>query len=173
MQARLKLPMLVCATLTALPATAAAAGHDTWAQVLQADPVRQQVRIPVETRECRDVEVYRTAVKQRSTTPMILGAIIGGVVGNQFGGGSGRDLMTMAGATLGASVAADHQRQQQAARAHPTLERRCELRTDWQVEERIVGWDVTYEIDGRIYQARVTEPPTDRIRVRLEAHPVP
>jgi len=39
------------------------------------------------------------------------GALIGGVIGNQFGGGSGRDVATILGAIIGGSVANDRRRQ--------------------------------------------------------------
>lgn len=35
------------------------------------------------------------------TSGTIAGALIGGVIGNQFGGGTGRDIMTGAGAVAG------------------------------------------------------------------------
>lgn len=40
-------------------------------------------------------------------TDSILGAIIGGVIGNQFGGGHGKDALTAAGALLGGSIGND------------------------------------------------------------------
>lgn len=36
------------------------------------------------------------------------GALIGGVIGNQFGGGSGKDIATILGAVIGGSVANNH-----------------------------------------------------------------
>lgn len=36
------------------------------------------------------------------------GALIGGVIGNQFGGGSGQDIATILGAVIGGSVANKH-----------------------------------------------------------------
>lgn len=37
------------------------------------------------------------------------GALLGGVIGNQFGGGSGRDIATILGAVIGGSVANNRQ----------------------------------------------------------------
>jgi outer membrane lipoprotein SlyB len=37
------------------------------------------------------------------------GALVGGVIGNQFGGGSGRDIATVLGAIIGGSVASNQQ----------------------------------------------------------------
>jgi len=39
------------------------------------------------------------------------GALIGGVIGNQFGGGHGRDLATILGALIGGSIASENQQQ--------------------------------------------------------------
>lgn len=36
------------------------------------------------------------------------GALMGGVIGNQFGGGSGRDVATILGAIIGGSIAGNH-----------------------------------------------------------------
>jgi uncharacterized protein YcfJ len=159
--------------LVALPAWANPAGAGlAWADVIQAVPVRQQVRIPVEERNCWDEEVYHEVAARRSATPRIFGAILGGVIGNQFGGGSGRDLMTVAGAALGSSVAADQQRKQNPDRYYATTQRRCSTGTRWQTEERIIGWDVTYEYQGEVYQARLQDAPGDRIRIRVAVTPV-
>jgi uncharacterized protein YcfJ len=59
---------------------------------------------PVTERVCQtvDVPVYGGAA---STGDTIAGAIIGGAIGNQFGGGSGKDAMTILGAIVGADVA--------------------------------------------------------------------
>jgi uncharacterized protein YcfJ len=44
-----------------------------------------------------------------SATNEIFGGILGGAIGNQFGGGSGKKVMTVAGALLGASIANDNE----------------------------------------------------------------
>ncbi len=40
------------------------------------------------------------------------------------------------------------------------------------MEERIIGWDVTYEYQGEVYQARLQDAPGDRIRIRVAVTPV-
>lgn len=58
---------------------------------------------------CRTVQVpvYETRRRNNnaSTGDVALGAVIGGAIGNQFGGGSGKDAMTVLGAIIGADVA--------------------------------------------------------------------
>ena len=156
-----------------LPAHAAAQrSHLAWADVIEAQPVRQQVRTPEYEDVCWEEQVYHAVPARRSATPKIFGAIIGGVIGTQCGGGTGKDLMTAAGAAVGASVAADQQRRRYPDRYYATTEQRCETETRWRVEERIVAWDVTYQLHGQTYQARMQEAPGDRIQVRVGVQPV-
>ena len=42
---------------------------------------------------------------QRNGWETLLGAVVGGLVGNQFGGGSGREVATAVGAVAGAGIA--------------------------------------------------------------------
>jgi outer membrane lipoprotein SlyB len=46
------------------------------------------------------------------------GALMGGVIGNQFGGGSGRDVATILGAIIGGSMANDHHEQDKRITLH-------------------------------------------------------
>jgi outer membrane lipoprotein SlyB len=46
------------------------------------------------------------------------GALIGGVIGNQFGGGSGRDVATILGAVIGDSVANNRHKQTKKVTIH-------------------------------------------------------
>jgi len=164
---------MLFSTLFTFPTWAIAEqGSFAWADVVEAEPVRQVVRIPVKEEVCWDEEVYHEVQARRSATPAILGAILGGVIGNQFGGGTGRDIMTMAGAALGGSVATDQQRLKHPDRFYASTERRCEMNTEWRREERIVGWDVTYRYQGELYQARLQDAPGDRIRIRVDVTPV-
>lgn len=160
----------------ALAATNAMAGHPgpavAWAKVIDAQPVFQTVRHPVDERVCWDEQVWRRDPAYRSATPVIIGSIIGGVIGNQFGGGSGQVALTAAGAVLGGSVAADASRKRNPDGYYAVTETRCEVQTDWRTEQRVVAWDVTYRYHGEIYQTRLKEQPGERIRVRVDISPV-
>lgn len=72
------------------------------------DHYRTVVReIPSTERICETVEVpiYGNVRGQASTGDTVLGAIIGGAIGNQIGGGSGKDAATVLGAIVGADIA--------------------------------------------------------------------
>lgn len=63
------------------------------------------IETPYTTQECRTVSVPVYSQGPASSGDALVGAIIGGAIGNQFGGGSGRDAMTVLGAIVGADVA--------------------------------------------------------------------
>ena len=46
------------------------------------------------------------------------GALVGGVIGNQFGGGSGKDIATVLGAIIGGSIANNQQTKQRVKVTH-------------------------------------------------------
>src|SRR5687767_14729150 len=94
MEDDMKRTLLTLALATGL-ATAGAASAQRYyapeydyARVVDVDPIVDYERRPVSREVCYDEPVrYRDAGYRRgdSTTPMIAGAVIGGVVGNQFG----------------------------------------------------------------------------------------
>lgn len=53
--------------------------------------------------QCREVAVH-SAPSQGNSAGGVLGALAGAAIGNQIGGGSGRDIATAAGAVIGYQV---------------------------------------------------------------------
>jgi uncharacterized protein YcfJ len=143
------------------------------------DEVKMRTRIvnvPVSREECWEQPVthYQPPAYggAPSYTPIILGGIIGAVVGNQFGSGSGQDWATVAGTTLGASIGNDYSnRRYAAARSYTTTEQRCRVVNDYQQEERADGYLVTYTYNGRQYETQTSHHPGDRIKVRVDVSP--
>lgn len=93
--------------------------------------------------ECEQIEVpsYRYS---GSGGNVIAGAIIGGLIGNQFGSGSGKDAMTALGAIVGAERASKE-------RSGYRLETRC---YDVPRQEYVYipdGYNVTYSYNGRYH----------------------
>jgi len=134
-----------------------------YARVIDVDPIVSRVVVATPQRECwTEQRVYS---RPNSATPTILGAIIGGVVGHQFGSGGSRNAATAAGVLLGASVGND-----QAMRNGTTEVRdvdRCAVseRRDW--EERVDGYRVRYVYRGREYRTTMPYDPGYRVRVRV------
>jgi uncharacterized protein YcfJ len=147
-----------------------------YARVIRVDPIIDVVERPVRRDECWEEPVtYREPVRYHDRddrAPAVLAGIVGGVIGNQFGGGRGRDAATVAGAALGYSMARDSQRRNgsyvSGGREYTSYEERCETRTDFRRDEQIRGYDVTYRYHGRVYHTTTDYHPGDRIRVEVD-----
>lgn len=72
-----------------------------YAQVISAKPIKETVKTP--RQECRNVTVtHRRPVQDENhIAGSVLGAVAGGVIGHQFGGGRGKDVATVVGALGG------------------------------------------------------------------------
>jgi len=81
--------------------TAAWAQHNMYPTV---EVVRVEPRmVTTYQQQCREVAV-QTAPTHGNTAGGVLGALAGAALGNQVGGGSGRDIATAAGAVIGYQV---------------------------------------------------------------------
>lgn len=146
------------------------AGYDR-AKVVRSTPIYETVRYPVDEQVCWDEQVWRQP--RSSAAPTVLGAIIGGVVGNQVGHGDGRVVATMAGAAIGGAIGHQAGKNNYRRGAYPGLQTRCEVQRNWRTEQRIAGWDVAYRYRGTVYQTRMPEQPGRHILVRVNVAPAP
>ncbi|WP_428606224.1 glycine zipper 2TM domain-containing protein [Sedimenticola sp.] len=143
--------------------------HDK-ARVLSSQPLYETVRVNQPEERCWNEQVrHRGGSRSESYTPTIAGAIVGGVVGNQFGKGKGKDAMTVAGAILGASVGNDLGKRP--TRGYVTSERRCELVDHYREHEELVGYDVKYKYQGQVFHTRTDREPGRFINVRVSVVP--
>jgi uncharacterized protein YcfJ len=141
-----------------------------YAPVTRVEPIVRQVRIETPRRECYDDVHYVESRPADSVGRTLLGGIIGGVIGSQFGSGSGRDAATAAGAVIGAGIAHDTARRR-SSDVREEVVRRCDVRYQHEYEERIEGYRVTYEYNGREYTTRMPYDPGERIKVRVAVAP--
>ena len=72
---------------------------------------------------CENVTVQDQPKDQHQIAGMAIGAVAGGVLGNQVGGGKGKTLATVAGAVGGGYAGKKIQENQQSKHSH--VERRC------------------------------------------------
>ena len=148
-----------------------------YAQVTRVEPLSRVVQTPMEQEECWDepVAYYQPAPGPQSYTPHLMGGIVGAVVGNQFGSGSGRDWSTVAGAALGASVGRDYaqQRAGYGGAAYAGSERRCRLVQSFAQQTVNDGYRVLYHYHGRQYETRLPQDPGPQLRVRVDVIPAP
>ena len=180
--------------------------HNDTAQVLSATPITERVSTP--RRDCTTEQV--TAYEERRTprTPSItreeivqpeskggvgagtvLGAILGGVVGHQFGNSSGgRDRGTAVGAVLGGVIG--NNIENDTSRNGSDGSYRTTTRQGYDVErvpvsrdvqrcntvqeyrEVVRGYDVKFRYQGRDYTTRMDHDPGTTIAVNVAVRPV-
>lgn len=133
-----------------------------FATVLDVKPVKEIVRAPRQV--CQEVTHQRPVQDQHQIAGTAIGAVVGGLIGNQVGGGSGKKLATVAGAVGGGYVGNKAQERMQANDTYTTTETRCETLQD--THEKVVGYDVSYELAGQRGTVRMEREPGAQIPVR-------
>jgi uncharacterized protein YcfJ len=149
-------------------------GYD-YAPVTHIEPIVRRVRIETPRRECWD-ETRVVESRPHISDPAVggrtlLGGIIGGVIGHQIGSGRGNDAATIAGAVIGSGVGYDSARRRAGTEVEERVVQRCATRYEKEYEERIDGYRVTYEYNGREFTTRMPYDPGERIRVRVAVAP--
>ncbi len=162
--------MVVGAVLGAVAVTAGGAvatyslvGGPEYAEVLAVKPVKETIKTPRQV--CQDVTVTRQkpVQDQHKIAGTAIGAVVGGLLGNQIGGGNGKKIATVAGAVGGGYAGNKVQGSMQANDTYTTTENRCNTVTD--TSEKLVGYDVRYQLDGKEGRVRMDSDPGSRIPV--------
>jgi len=85
-----------------------------------------------------------------SATNELVGALFGGAIGNQFGNGDGKDVMTLFGALMGASLAHDEEVKNGQGSRVVTV---CDVQTRYEeeVSEVYSHSTVVFYVDGKHY----------------------
>lgn len=131
-----------------------------YAQVVSATPI-ETVKTP--RQECRNVTVtHRQPVQDENRiTGSVLGAVAGGVIGHQFGGGRGKDVATVVGALGGGYAGNQIQGSLQESDTYTTTQQRC--KTVYDKSEKMLGYDVTYKIGDQQGKIRMDRDPGTQI----------
>ena len=132
-----------------------------YAQVINVEEIKETVNTPREV--CEDVAVTKKApVKDKHKIAGTAGgAVVGGLLGNMVGGGSGKKLATVAGAAAGGYAGNKVQGNMQDSDTYTTTERRCNTVTD--SHENVTGYNATYMIGEKEGTVRMDEKPGSRI----------
>ena len=88
----------------------------------------------------------------------LFGAIIGGVVGNQFGGGKGKDAATALGAIIGSNIGAGTNQP-----SRPTTTTVCNDVPQYREVQTITGYRVKYRFGGAVYTAKFNKDPGEYV----------
>jgi uncharacterized protein YcfJ len=155
-----------------LPSMVGAASKD-YAEVISADPIVETVQVEVPREECwTERRPVGSAGLGNSVTPEIVGVLLGGAIGYQFGSGRGQDVATVAGAVLGGSLGHDIKvRNARHGAIYENVER-CQLVSDYNTEERILAYDVAYQYNGQVYRTTMDHDPGSRVRVEVDVNVV-
>jgi uncharacterized protein YcfJ len=97
----------------------------------------------------------------------LAGAVIGGILGHQIGGGGGKDAATALGALGGAAIGANVGRDGSGQGATQDVQR-CESAVG---QVRPDYWDVTYVFRGREFHVQMVAPPGPTVTVNSEGEP--
>ena len=127
-------------------------------RVISSMQVIQQVSVPRQV--CTQEQV---AVQQnKSGAGAAMGAIAGGVIGNQIGGGSGKAAATalgiFGGAILGNNIEGAPAPQTQTVQ-------NCTTQNVF--ENRVTGYNVTYEFNGKQYTVQLPRDPGPTIKLNV------
>ena len=111
------------------------------------------------------VEPGQVSQSNQNVPGAIAGALLGGILGHQVGGGTGKDLATVGGAIAGAALGANVSGGSQQAAAQDV--RRCENVPN----QRPQYWDVTYNFRGQDHRVQMTTPPGQTVTVNAQGEP--
>jgi len=131
-----------------------------YADVTDVVPITQTRDVPQQVCNNQSVQV-RQPERFGDKDGMVAGALIGGLVGNQVGGGDGRKIATVAGLVGGGYAGRQIDRRHQGGRVSTQTQRVC--RTETRQKSTTVGYEVQYEMGGRVLSKRVSKNPGDQI----------
>jgi hypothetical protein len=118
--------------------------------------------------------LYRGDGRRNSSGGTLLGALIGGALGNQVGKGQGRTAATIGGAVIGGAIGNsvarnnDHYDQYQ---DNSGVVRRCRTVSDYNGDQGVGGYNVTYRYAGQTYHAVTNYNPGRTMRVVVDVRP--
>ena len=135
-----------------------------FAEVVAAKEVFETVVTPRE--HCEDVQVQKQApVKdQNRIAGTAIGAVAGGLLGSTVGGGKGKTAATVVGAAAGGYAGNQVQKNMQSKDVTTTTERRC--RTVQDKSQKLVGYNVTYRLEGKEGSVRTSFKPGATLPVK-------
>ena len=118
-----------------------------YATVTSVEKVYKQYMIEEPYQECYIKETLQNQ-GDGSATNEIMGAILGGAIGNQMGKGEGKEVMTLAGIVLGASMANDAEKANSTGQVVVSQEV-CETKVKKSIEKRLSHYLVNIDYEGR------------------------
>lgn len=114
----------------------------------------------VQEQQCKTVNQTRPKAVQdeQQLAGTALGAVVGGLLGNQIGGGDGKKLATIAGAVAGGYGGKKTQQQMQQQDVEQVQKTVCQpIARD---KEKVVGYEVRFMHEGKLVTTTTAKAPT-------------
>ncbi|MET0378604.1 MAG: glycine zipper 2TM domain-containing protein [Spongiibacteraceae bacterium] len=145
-----------------------------YAPVTRVEPVYESREIVQPQEQCWTEQVPVRSNAPHSYTAPILGAIIGGALGNSLGHhDSNKKVGTVVGAALGGSIGRDIGYRNSGGYQQVSYrdEEICRTVAHSSYREEVVGYRVSYRYHGRDYTTEMPYDPGARIPVRVDVEP--
>ena len=117
------------------------------ATVVSVDKVYKQVRVEEPYQEGYIKETVQNN-GDGSATNEIIGGVIGGAIGNKLGKGDGKEILTLAGILMGASIANDAEKAAANGKQTIVSQEVCEKKVRQRIEKRLSHYKVTVDYNG-------------------------
>ncbi len=163
--------LLGFASLAVSEAVYEKSSYEDVAKVLSSTAMYENIIVSVPRRECWTEQVQVRSGGQTGATAPLTGAIIGGAIGNQLGGGDGKTALTIGGALLGASIGNDVARQND-GQTRVVEQKKCATRQSSESRKELTGYNVKYQYKGETYNTRLSYKPGTTLRVRVSVLPI-
>lgn len=150
-------------TLGLLAVCAGAVQAQELGRVISSTPVIQQIAVPRQV--CTQQPVAVQQAPSTSGGGAVLGGIVGGLAGNQIGGGSGRAAATALGVIGGALLGNNIEGNQAQAQTQLQNVQQCSTQTFY--ENRTTSYNVRYEYAGKEYNVQLPYDPGPTIRLQV------
>jgi len=138
-----------------------AGSYVDYATVISVEEVYKQYRTEEPYQECYIKETIQNQ-GDGSATNEIMGAILGGAIGNQFGEGDGKEAMTLAGIFLGASIANDAEKANSTGQVVVSQEV-CETKVKTSFVKKLSHYLVHINYEGRDLALSTKKRPYDDV----------
>ena len=147
-----------------------AGSYTDYATVTSIEKVYKQYMTEEPYQECYIKETLQNT-GDGSATNEIMGAILGGAIGNKLGEGDGKEVMTLAGIVLGASMANDAEKANSTGQVVVSQEV-CETKVKKSIEKRLSHYLINISYEGRDLSFTSKRRPYDdviKVKVTVDA----
>jgi uncharacterized protein YcfJ len=135
-----------------------------FADVVAVKEVTETVLTPRERYETVAVQRQAPVKDENRIAGTVIGGVAGGLLGSAIGGGSGKTLATVAGAAAGGYAGNQVQKNMQQKDVTTSTEQRC--RTVNEKSQKVIGYNVTYRLDGKDGTVRTSFKPGATLPVK-------